>query len=160
MSTLRERARIDEWLRRRDRFGLAEVRSPPGGQKVGVADLDLKLKPVTEAARLARRRVRELSLEREVSEVIELLVTELVANAVFHGSNDDSTIDVRLIASKSVVRLEVANAGTGFTPSSVAREGPRPGGLGLVLVEKLADRWGIEGGDTTRVWLEVHCKGP
>jgi hypothetical protein len=33
-----------------------------------------------------------------------------------------------------------------------------PGGLGLVLVDEMADRWGVDcDGDETCVWFELAC---
>lgn len=55
----------------------------------------------------------------------------------------------------SAVRVEVRDPGGHFTP-------PRePGGLeddhgrGLMLVDRLADRWGIGPSGSARVWFEI-----
>lgn len=84
-----------------------------------------------------------------------LLLSELVANAVIHGGvGADGRIGVSVSHAAGALRVEVADPGAGFS-----HDGPAPardGGFGLVLVERLADRWGIDrGGGRTRVWFEL-----
>src|SRR5207245_2733634 len=50
------------------------------------------------------------------------------------------------------VRVEVSDPGPGFQPRTA---GPEPGGFGLMLVERLADRWGVDPGGRSRVWFEI-----
>jgi anti-sigma regulatory factor (Ser/Thr protein kinase) len=53
------------------------------------------------------------------------------------------------------VRVEVIDHGEGFVPSPRAGDVQDPGGFGLFLVGRLADRWGVEADDTTCVWFEL-----
>lgn len=83
---------------------------------------------------------------------LALVVTELVANAVRHAGTD---ITVRLIQLDGGVRLEVADG-------SVRPLRPRPaamsdeGGRGLLLVDALSTRYGVEAEpDGKRVWAEL-----
>jgi anti-sigma regulatory factor (Ser/Thr protein kinase) len=87
-----------------------------------------------------------------------LLVTELVANAVRHaGVGPDRSLGVEFRFWPRRVRVEVVDPGGHF-----ARVHPRPrtadpGGWGLVLVERIAARWGVgHGASGTRVWFEVE----
>jgi anti-sigma regulatory factor (Ser/Thr protein kinase) len=84
----------------------------------------------------------------------QLLVTELVSNAVLYGQGD---VSLRVTASPEVLRVEVGDAGSRFELEALP--GPsteRGGGWGLRIVELLAHRWGVEGhGDHVRVWFEV-----
>jgi anti-sigma regulatory factor (Ser/Thr protein kinase) len=87
-------------------------------------------------------------------ETLRLLVSEVVTNAVRHGS---TTQPVELNAHwNSEVRIEVSDHGRGFTPHP--RSGPldEPGGFGLYLVGRLADRWGVETTDGTTVWFVLQ----
>jgi anti-sigma regulatory factor (Ser/Thr protein kinase) len=119
---------------------------------------DIRLAADSSAAAQARQRVRSLPLDGETIEIVSLLVTELVTNALRHGDApaSGSQIDVHVATDNGVVRVDVSNPGNGFTwKRSAAAALEEPGGLGLVLVDKLADRWGVDGGDETHVWLEV-----
>jgi anti-sigma regulatory factor (Ser/Thr protein kinase) len=85
-------------------------------------------------------------------DTIALLVSELVTNAIKHTQAD--SIELALLAAPERVRVEVAAAG----PSFKAPAEPRPtahGGFGLFLVNELADRWGVQENDVTKVWFEL-----
>ena len=121
--------------------------------------VQLTLPPEPRAAAVARSHVRDLPLDEETVEVVSLLVTELVTNAVRHGRSTDGTcirVDLVLVE-EDLVRVNVINDGPIFDPTP--RE-PRPveaeGGMGLHLVDRLAERWGVEGNGKTTVWLEVR----
>lgn len=99
--------------------------------------------------------MRALPVDAETVEIVSLLVTELVTNALRHADHPPRTIDVHLESSRDRVRVDVTNQGQGFTwdPDSVDLKSP--GGMGLMLVDKLAARWGVEGDGCTHVWLEI-----
>jgi anti-sigma regulatory factor (Ser/Thr protein kinase) len=86
---------------------------------------------------------------------IQLLVGELVANAVRHGG-DTGPVSVSVKASVTAMRVEVRDSGTGFDPERLA--GPssdRGGGWGLHIVDSLAHRWGVDRDEQTVVWVEI-----
>ena len=119
--------------------------------------VELTLPAEPKAAAVARSHVRELPLDAETLEVVSLLVTELVTNAVRHGRVSDGTcilVHVALLED-DLVRVAVVNDGPVFEPVPRTRDIDAAGGLGLQLVDRLADRWGVEGNGETRVWLEV-----
>lgn len=118
--------------------------------------LSLTLPAEPSAAALARRHVRDLPLENETRDTVALLVTELITNAMRHAEMPrDADIEVYVSGDDRAVRVDVVNEGPGFNWRRRAAEPTQPGGLGLVLVDRLARRWGIVGGEETRVWLEV-----
>ena len=94
---------------------------------------------------------------------LELLVTELVTNAVRHGGmRDGGTVGVLLRVHDDLVRVEVRDDGPGFTPG---RPAPRDlerggGGLGLVLLDRYAAEWGVDVDDGARVWADIPRGGP
>ena len=119
--------------------------------------VELSLPPEPRAAAVARDHVRDLPLDHETLEVVSLLVTELVTNAVRHGRvTEDTRITVYLgVVDDDIVRVHVVNDGPKFEAEPRTRDVDAEGGLGLQLVDKLADRWGVEGNGETKVWLEV-----
>ncbi len=87
-------------------------------------------------------------------DTLRLLVSEVVTNAVRHGG---SSRPVELHASwNSEVRVEVCDHGEGFTPAPRRGALDEPGGFGLFLVGRLADRWGVETDDGTTVWFVLR----
>jgi serine/threonine-protein kinase RsbW len=87
------------------------------------------------------------SLEPRCDDVL-LLVSELVSNSVRHARSCD--IDVSVRTEDGRIRVEVSDDGPGF-----AHDVPRGDGLGLSVVDRLADEWGIEPGERFTVWAEL-----
>jgi anti-sigma regulatory factor (Ser/Thr protein kinase) len=83
---------------------------------------------------------------------VMLLVSELVTNAVRHARSDE--FEVRLEVRRDALRLEVHDEGAGFVPR-IAPSGNGTGGYGLYIVDRLADRWGVERDPGGVIWLEV-----
>ena len=89
---------------------------------------------------------------------VELLVSELATNSVRHagcGESDELSLEAAVEADR--VRVRLSDAGDGFeehTPS------PPPnghsGGYGLVLLDRLSDRWGVQKEGGFSVWFEVQ----
>ena len=123
--------------------------------------MELDLSPRTSNVALARWAVDGLgsSLPAAVREDVRLLVSELVTNCIRHaqlGELDSITLGFRIRG--DVVRIDVVDHGSGFHPQerSLDPAEPAEGGLGLFLLDRLADRWGIEGNGETRVWFEKN----
>lgn len=91
---------------------------------------------------------------------VELLVSELVTNAIRHGDlREDDWIELLVEASEDSVWVGVADPGRGFRRFPNSPRPDHPSGWGLYLVNHLADRWGVERKDKTLVWFEVR-RGP
>ena len=119
--------------------------------------LDLTLPPEAGSIAEARTRLCEAIApefgEYEV-ERLRLLVSEVVTNAVRHG---DGTEPLELHATwNDEVRIEVSDHGGGFTPTPRLGALDEPGGFGLYLIGRLADRWGVETDDGTTVWFVLR----
>ena len=84
---------------------------------------------------------------------VRLLVSELVTNAVRHAGGEAVRLVVALTG--SMLRIEVHDPGRGFEFKPPPDDPLRASGWGLVLVEELADRWGIDHAPRTRVWFEM-----
>jgi anti-sigma regulatory factor (Ser/Thr protein kinase) len=110
-----------------------------------------------DACRDARRAIAggDGAVPASVRENVLLLVTELVANAVRHaGVGPDRSLHVELERWPRRVRVEVVNPGAGFehTPLPSAATG----GWGLLLVDRIAESWGIASRPgATCVWFEL-----
>jgi anti-sigma regulatory factor (Ser/Thr protein kinase) len=121
-----------------------------------VSDLTVSISGGPTAPADARRALRrwDETLDPELMQTVTLLVSELVTNAVRHTRARDITM--LLEAHTSVVRVEVEDAGTGFTPRTAQPDPERPDGRGLYLVDELASRWGVRrAGVRNRVWFEI-----
>lgn len=81
-----------------------------------------------------------------------LLASELVTNAVRHARSD--RFEVRLDVGPEALRLEVHDEGEGFEPE-IAPTDDGSGGYGLFIVDRLADRWGVERDEGGVIWLEL-----
>jgi serine/threonine-protein kinase RsbW len=119
--------------------------------------LELTLAGGRGAPGLARTALRSLNGSLAgVGHSVLLLVTELVTNAVQHaGTGPDRMVQVKLECSARHVRGEVIDDGPGFEQRLGHRIDPVEDGFGLTLVDQLADRWGVDVNEGTRVWFEI-----
>lgn len=86
-------------------------------------------------------------LSQEVVSTAELVLSELVTNAVRVPVPRDRQVGVRIarLPDDGLLRLEVSDAGSG-RPEVRAPGGDETCGRGLMLVEALVHRWGVEAG--------------
>ena len=111
-----------------------------------------------EAVPAARMALREFEYDDEsVQPVVELLTSELVTNAIRHGASDPhESILLRACSVDSTVRVEVCDEGlTHFDADPSGTGLLEPGGNGLLLVDAVASRWGVEHGRPKCVWFEA-----
>jgi serine/threonine-protein kinase RsbW len=95
-------------------------------------------------------------LPQEIERNLLLLTCELVNNSVLHGqASEDDMIEIELRRTDTGVLAEVIDRGPGFAPKERDKDLDEPGGWGLVLVESIAKRWGVERDSGTRVWFEL-----
>lgn len=133
---------------------------------VASANLDLVGDPSVEEVRLTSRpesagTARRLALTvlrswalPQLDDVVELLVSELVGNAVRHTGA--RTFGLRMLRRRGWVRVEVRDPSRALPCLMPVRE-LDAGGRGLFLVDKLSDRWGVNlqpCGKTT--WFELR----
>ncbi|WLQ37069.1 ATP-binding protein [Streptomyces castrisilvae] len=109
-----------------------------------------------------RGAVRELLRYRwrdEPAQVAELLLSELVTNALVH-TGDGAVVAVSVAPRR--LRVEVRDFVTGMPPEShvpPADDGTH--GRGLILVESLADSWGVRPHALGKVvWFELDGGRP
>jgi anti-sigma regulatory factor (Ser/Thr protein kinase) len=119
--------------------------------------LSVRLPGGPDAAARARRALAKLrgDLDPPLMETLRLLVTELVTNSVKHTSAE--TIVLNVLVVRSTVWTEVTDAGPGFDPTGDGTPDKDRTGWGLFLVERLAERWGVNrDGADTKVWFELR----
>ncbi|GAA4983120.1 ATP-binding protein [Kineococcus glutinatus] len=110
------------------------------------------------APSMARRRVQEVVEPVAVpgmADLAALLVSELVGNAVLHATPPAT---LTCTCGDSHVRLEVADSSP--HPPHVGAAGlTDTGGRGMLLVDALSSRWGVEvTPDGKRVWVEIDLE--
>lgn len=120
---------------------------------------DLRL-PAEAAAVASARRFTESWLGRwklsHLTETMNLLVTELVTNAVVHGGTG---ADLKLLFDSECLRVEVRD-GSSAKPRVKNYSTTATTGRGMQIVDALADRWGTTEEDPGKVvWLEFEVKG-
>lgn len=133
-----------------------------------MAQLEFELPATADAARLAREHLHghmpSTAGEAERENAL-LLTTELVTNAFRHGvvpSGDPIVLVVE--DSDHALRISIVQptSASGVTMKTARAPTPDlavPGGLGLVIVDELAERWGVDAGPPGRVWFELGIPG-
>ncbi len=124
-----------------------------------VPALSVELPPAAASATRARTLARDqlaAAAPREVIDVVAIVVTELVANAVLHAG---TPIHLMLDVHPGEIRVEVEDGSSQratryeYGPEAVT-------GRGLALVERLSEAWGVEATPTGKcVWCIV-ANGP
>lgn len=124
-----------------------------------------RLAATSAAPRIARRRVVAAcdGLGADLRDVVELLVSELVANAVRHpprdGSDHEIEIIVRIHRTDEILRVEVQDHDGRPLPAVRPPPAPQECGMGLHLVSELSHTWGsdnIRTGEGKTVWFEIR----
>lgn len=120
------------------------------------------LSPTRRGARLARLlTVAHLGAWGLPSESAAHIVAELAANASVHGRVQGRDFQLTLAVSGRTLRIEVTDTrGDSAPPGPGAVKAPEDDsehGRGLLIVEALADHWGIAPGPVPRktVWAEI-----
>ncbi len=123
-------------------------------RRLGNADLS-----AVGEARAALREFLRYRRRPEETEVAELLLSELVTNALIHTRNGAV---VTVTSAPARLRVEVRDFVTGQEPAPyVPNADDGTHGRGLLLVQSLADSWGV----TTQalgkvVWFELNAGRP
>ena len=111
------------------------------------------------SARAARRFVRSVlgGSPDPVVDTAELVVSELVTNAVRHAVPDGTagTVGLRIGVDERLLRVEVSDDDPVMPEVRHPSVGV-PSGRGMLIVERLAERWGcFRTGVGKVVWLEL-----
>jgi anti-sigma regulatory factor (Ser/Thr protein kinase) len=111
-----------------------------------------KTSEVARARRFVRTFLDRWGLGAQTT-TVELVVSELVSNAVRHGAG---VIEVAMRSNDGQIYLEVTDEGRASDlpwPVKAPPVGKEPGSMGLWLVDQMTDRWGAASdAEHTRVW--------
>lgn len=133
-----------------------DVTPRPRSPLPGAVSIDFEAGP--EAAAWARNALLAVddTIEPDLMADVKLLVSELITNSVRHsGVGPPDSVGLDVAVDSRTVRVEVRDPGTGFEPRPRDPDRSTPGGWGLYLVDRLADRWGVVRNQLTRVWFEI-----
>jgi len=110
------------------------------------------------AAMLARNEVRDALTSwglGRLEDTAVLLTSELVGNAVRHARHGGSELELRIVDAAAWLRIEVADTDP-HPPQPQSPAELDESGFGLVLVEALATKWGVDQGTAGKtVWIEL-----
>lgn len=109
----------------------------------------------------ARRLVLELAepfVEDSLLDDLRLVLSEVVSNAVRHGTDADA-IMLAVTPKGDYLCVQVTDPGPGLAPRPRATAPDENGGWGFFLIEHMTRRWGLtrERG-RTRVWFEFDFR--
>ena len=120
-----------------------------------VSATGVALRPEPSSVRQARRYVSEALTAigfDDASDTAELLVSELVTNAILHAR---SPLKVSVEPRGELVRIAVADDSP-RSPQRRRHSVESGTGRGLLLVERMANRWGVDVGSAGKVvWFEL-----
>lgn len=148
-----------------DRSGSSHAYPPPGTAGASSRAWQITLPAAGQAAWLARQATRDVLAAWQVAYLAEpavLLVSELVANVVRHARATPAMV-LRLETTGTRLQIEVRDTDPRW-PRPRTPAGLDESGFGFMLVDTLADRWGVRetpGGKA--VWAELdmrHHGGP
>jgi serine/threonine-protein kinase RsbW len=89
---------------------------------------------------------------------LHLLATELITNAVLHACvGEADTLELRVAPTRAGLHVEVTDPGADSVPEVQPLDPTVPGGMGLLLVDQISTKWGVERTPRgeNRVWFEL-----
>lgn len=122
-------------------------------------DASLSVAPDADAAAIARRFVRDNRdhLDPSVIADAELLISEIVTNAVRHGAGQ---VRLRLRLDPPGIGIAVADTGAQMPrPRAAAPPSDQTSGRGLLIVDAVSSSWGVEPHDRPpgkTVWFDLR----
>lgn len=120
----------------------------------------VELPATAAAAGLARRELAATpGVAGELGYKALLMTSELIAVYVQDVEPDPGRSLVLVISvTPERVRIEVGGPQTGVSPDALlhSKETPSLGGMGLQIVDRMADSWGVQADDDMAIWFELR----
>ena len=125
-----------------------------------VPPVSLEMAGGAEAPRRARVAVLDAlgeHLSADAARDVALVVSELVTSSVEAATGPAERLEVDVDVENECVHIEVSDGGARFRRRSTPRHPDAPQPLGLGVVDRLAQSWGVDrdGAGHTRVWCEL-----
>lgn len=131
---------------------------PPDSASGATVQVELEAGPHAAAEARAALGLLQGRTDPDALDDVRLLVSELVTNSVRHaGSPSGSKVSLSVSATPRVVRATVKDTGRGFEPAPRSKPQTEAGGWGLHLVDRLANRWGVDRAGGMAVWFEIDA---
>ncbi|MCW2714977.1 MAG: hypothetical protein JWN88_2024 [Frankiales bacterium] len=134
---------------------VGRLTAPPGEDR----RFTRRMPPTSASVFLARRSTRQLlaawDVDAETVQTAELVVSELMSNA---ARQSEDPVDIVLLLGPAAVRIEVADTSHRMPVLQHGEvDADATSGRGLLLVQELADRWGVDQSDGLGklVWAEL-----
>ena len=140
-----------------------ETAAPEARLAHPIRNFSVQLSPTPRGARLARllatEQLRSWGLPLDPARQV---VAELAANAATHSRVPGRDFRLVLYVVGGTLRIEVTDTCGDRLPHPQAPTPDAESGRGLLLVETLADRWGVAHGPRPRktVWAELNLTPP
>jgi hypothetical protein len=111
------------------------------------------------AAALARRELAATpGMAGELGYKALLMASELIAVYVADLEPDPRRrLEMKIRVTPERVRIEVCGPEPDVSPDALlhSSEAPSLGGMGLQIVDRMADSWGVQGDNDTSIWFEL-----
>ncbi len=131
----------------------------PGASASPPSERVVDLPATAAAAGIARRELAATpGIGGELGYKVLLLASELIAVFVADVEpRPDGVLRLSIRVSPERVRIEVAGNTPEVSPDALlhSHETPSLGGMGLRIVERMADAWGVEGAGDAELWFEL-----
>ncbi|MFJ8021193.1 ATP-binding protein [Streptomyces sp. NPDC096311] len=140
-----------------------ESAGPPAQLDCQIRNFSVLLSPTPRGARLGRLLAAEQLRSWGVPlHPAEHIVSELAANAATHGRVPGRDFRLTLYVVGGTLRIEVTDTRGDQIPRARTADVDAESGRGLLLVDALADRWGVAPGPVPRktVWAELDLSSP
>jgi anti-sigma regulatory factor (Ser/Thr protein kinase) len=97
---------------------------------------------VSEARRQLQETLERAGVDRARQQSALLLLSEVVTNAVKHGSRPGERLALAWTLDRDLLKITVVDsAGSGEAPAVLPPDEDREEGRGMLIVDRLADRW-------------------
>jgi hypothetical protein len=119
----------------------------------------VELPSTAAAAGIARRELAATpGIAGDLGYRVLLMASELIAVFVADVEpRPDRVLRLTVVVAPDRVRIEVAGHTPEVSPDALlhSRETPSLGGMGLQIVERMADAWGVHGEGDAEIWFEL-----
>jgi anti-sigma regulatory factor (Ser/Thr protein kinase) len=131
--------------------------APHDGDPCTTVSLPFEPRSVREARKSMVAELEDRGLSQSMIDDAELVLAELAANGIDHGSaNSRGQIDVSWCLVDDVLRISVCDSGEATTLEAISFNDYALRGRGLAIVDHLCDSWRVDTDGGLRVTAELR----